>query len=436
MGLPLYSARTKFPRDITWEQPPPTGWARFLAWESRDENSDLEDLEDLDELEDLDVPFAEGKGIQGSRPGIMPCTRETMKNDMYNYLETFKISCEATGHETTVHNCVVLKQSQWLKDKFDSRDDPAAPVCVPAHIRWWQLAWALEYMYEGRVPGFHLLAGENMPARFPGRDPRSIAWGLIELWDAAHFFGLQGLKDRAEGAFVSYFCDGIHHAIQVHEGNRDRTTEEVAGSLAGREPRVAHEFKQAAWRIFGDPDVMTTDYFCISMSDDRFGLPDLLAEDTPAILEWESAMFDTPRDPRDQDADSEIEAVYANIMVRRYSDNSDTFKSILIALCMQFANLGLFDLEWFQLFMIYINSSLPYLPYGLRDALFERMEESPDQWPKDKYPDAPFSFVGGDWRLTASNARTVPSLTSHSGEEPSPSMPENVEQEEPAAEQQ
>lgn len=428
MGLPLYSARTKFPRDIRWEQPPPFGWARYLAWESTDQ---------IGGLQDLDVPFAEGKRIQSSRSGIMPCTREMMKNDIYRKMRTFKIRCETTGHETTVHNCVVLKQSQWLKDKFETRDDPTSPVYIPTHIRWWQVAWALEYMYEGRVPGFHLLAGENMPARFPGRDPRSIAWGLIELWEAADFFGLQGLKDRAEGSFFEYFCEGIHHAIQVHEGNRDRTTEEVAGSLAGREPRVAYEFKQAAWRIFGDPDVMTTDYFGVSMSDDRFGLPGPLAEDTPAILEWESAMFDTPRGPGDQDADSEIEAVYANIMMRRYLDNSDTFKSSLIDLCMQFANSGLFDLEWFQRFMVYINTNgLPHLPYGLGDTLFERMEESPDEWPKDKYPCAPFSFVGGDWRLTASNARTVPSLTSHSGEEPSPSMPENVEQEEPTAEQQ
>lgn len=403
MGLPLYSARTKFPRDIPWEQPPPTGWARYLAWESSNEDSDL------------DVPVAEGWSKQGSLSGIMPCTSEMMKNDVYKELETFKISCKTTGHETTVHNCVVLNQSQWLKDNFESRDDPAAPVYVPTHIRWWQLAWALEYMYEGRVPGFHLLAGENMPARFPRRIPRSIVWGLLELWEAAHFFGLQGLMDRAEGAFVEYFCEGIRHAILVHRGARDRTPEEVAGSLAGREPRVAHEFRHAAWKLFGHSRLVARDYFRFGMSNRGLTLMNPLAEDKPAILAWESAMFDKPRAPRDQDIATETSALHANAMMRGYFD---TFKPKMLDLCMLFLNAGLLELEWFQIFMIYIQLEHWNFPNGLTDALSQKMEESPDKWPKDEFPRAPFSFERVDpWRLIASNARTVPS------------MPQNVEQE-------
>lgn len=339
---------------------------------------------------------------------------------MYNYLETFKISCETTGHETTVHNCVVLKQSQWLKDKFESRDDPTSPVYIPTHIRWWQLAWALEYMYEGRVPGFHLLAGENMPARFPGRQPRSITWGLLELWEAADFFGLQGLKDRAEGAFVNYFCGGIPHAVLVHRGARDRTPEEVAGSLAGREPRVAHEFRQAAWKIFGDPVLVSRDYFHFSMSYHGLNLVDPLAEDKPAILAWESAMFDKPRALRGEDVVSETAALHINAMMRRYLG---TFKPKMLHLCRLFAKRGLFELRWFQDYMTDIHCNDWHLPNGLTDALVQEMEESPDEWPMDVYPRAPFSFERVNrWRLIASNARTVPQ--------------QNVEQEDSTVEQQ
>ncbi|KAH8767501.1 hypothetical protein F5883DRAFT_74508 [Diaporthe sp. PMI_573] len=417
MGLPLYR---KIPRDFPY-QPEPTGWVQFLAWESSDDDSLAE--------WNGDIPYAVGRGKQNTRPGIMPCNRETMETNMYKHLDTFRIRCGgASGHETNVHNLVVLEQSEWLRDQVAGREDPDAPVLIPSHIKWWQVAWALEYMYEGRVPGFHLLAGEDWPKRCPGAQPRSIAWGLLELWEAAHFFGLDGLEKRVVRAFESYFWMGLQLAIRIHDtdGPLEETAWESRISLIRPEVRIAHEFCQAAWRLFGDPDKLPDDYFGADISNEgwrhcyREGR-DPIAENGPAIREWESAMFDEIGTPDDGDGALERLDVLYDGLKPQYAE---IFGDMMIHLPILLSKVGLFELKWFQDSMAHDNLML--CPHRFRNALTKRMEELVDEWPSDEYPRAPFSFERVDpWRLIASNARPVPG----------PSTPQRVEQEEPAVEQ-
>lgn len=70
-------------------------------------------------------------------PGIRPCTRETIKNDRYTYGGTVKLRCDASGHETIVHKCVVLDQSQWLRDRVDpSNSHDEVPVHIPGQFKY------------------------------------------------------------------------------------------------------------------------------------------------------------------------------------------------------------------------------------------------------------------------------------------------------------
>ncbi|KAJ0116695.1 hypothetical protein J7T55_009845 [Diaporthe amygdali] len=336
--------------------------------------------------------------------GIKPRIRRNKENDLYGYLETFEIHCTFDNRTTTVHSPMVLEQSAWLRDRVAERGDPELPVCPPEHIRWWHVGWVLEYMYFGKVPGFVMLVDEQLPARYPDRLPRSITVGLVELWEAAEFFGLEGLKERAEEAFKVYMSKGIHHAILVQRGvlgARPRVDatgaaaeRPAAEGLARPEIRVAHEFAQAAWKIFRGT-ATETHYIRYLVSDNGWLIyAPQIAEDAEALDAWESSMFD-----KDGFADDDELPPDRSLSPQCLN----TFSVLMTNLCMWFANSGLFELEWFQAFLPEVG------PRPLLYALNRIMRETVASWPRDEYPHAPFSFEREDpWRLIASNTRAVP----------------------------
>lgn len=321
------------------------------------------------------------------------------ENDPYSHLETFTIRCGGSSrHVAMVHRTVVLRQSPWLRDQVARR----VPVRTPEHIRWWQVAWVLEYMYEGRVTGFCMLASEEMPAGHPERRSRSIAWGLLELWDAAHFFDMEGLKERAALAFLEYFYAGIRHSILVHRGaiapEPAESTSGFATRMARQQVRFAGEFCLAAWRTSDELPLHGPEVIDILHSDDEWFFSG--AQDG-SLLAWESTMFDTAGEF--DDADFFIEDLE---FFGPTAPSSAAFRPAMVDLCMQFASLGLFELKWFQAFVPARS------PEGFKVALAQRMADPDSRWPRDEYPGAPYDFERVDpWRLIASNARAVPART-------------------------
>lgn len=342
-----------------------------------------------------------GERVQRVYPGIKPPRGAMTENDSYSHLETFTIRCGGSSrHVAMVHNTVVLRQSPWLREQVARR----VPVCVPEHIRWWQVAWVLEYMYQGRVPGFCMLASEEMPAGHPERRSRSIAWGLLELWDAAAFFGMDGLKERATLAFLEYFYEGIRHSILVHReaiapGPAEGTSE-FATRMTRQQIRFAGEFRLAAWKISDELPLYGQGFIDILHSDDEWSFSGRTAHDA-SLFAWESNMFDTTG-VSDDDVFS-IESLGDFDPMPR---SSAAFRPAMIDLCMQFAPLGLFELKWFQAFVPAMG------PEGFKIDLAQRMADPDSRWPRDEYPGAPFDFERVDpWRLIASNARPVPRRT-------------------------
>ncbi|KAL2283190.1 hypothetical protein FJTKL_10080 [Diaporthe vaccinii] len=344
---------------------------------------------------------SKGEQVQRLYPGIKPPQGASQENDPYNHLETFRIRCGGSRHVATFHSAVVLHQSQWLRDQVAGRSSPEVPVRTPRYIRWWQVAWVLHFMYTGRVPSFFILAGEEMPARYPGRQPRSITWGLLELWDAADFFGLEELKRRTEAAFREYLSSGIRRSILIR---RVALTPEAGGNgiepFARPENRLAHEFRQAAWRVFGNQIWYSDiDYINTFITDDGYPYLDRIAQDENALLTWESTVFDKAGAPDNDDSVLDVLA-----LLGRTPQSSFEFRPMMLDMCMHFAQLGLFELWWFTEFV-----SADYCPVGLRLALADRMSDPDARWPRDEYPIAPFSFERvNPWRLIASNARAVP----------------------------
>ncbi|KAG8158164.1 hypothetical protein KVR01_011925 [Diaporthe batatas] len=372
MGLPLYSATPKLPRDFPY-QPEPKAWARFLAWESTDPLTEDDKNSTADggkPVEELDLPEAEGRRMQRCNPGLKPCTRATVKDDKYLCHGFVRLRCPDTGHETIVHRSVVLEQSKWIRDRAAEpapstnrtcwREDmvedalSAAPICIPSHIRWWHVLWAVDYMYEGRVPGFHLLAGEEWPARYALMRPRSIVWGLLELWEAGHFFGLDGLKERAEGAFMNYFYYGIDAAVADQCSLVDLGFA-PASAFDWRRPqqRIGFEFVQAVWRLYGDPDMIPLDYFHMHMGEDGKFVSDLTAQDRHAVQEWARTVFDIT-----------------------------DVQPIMMKMCADLSWKDLFELGWFQETVSKEGSTYAV---EFRTALDEEMKASPDRWPMDEY---------------------------------------------------
>lgn len=384
---PLGSISTTAPRQAprplvpAWN-PDPSSWVRFLEENTR----------------------SRGEQVQRLYPGIKPPYRASRENDPYSHLETFSIRCGGSRHVATLHSDVVLHQSPWLRREVASRTSPDVPVLTPAYIRWWQVAWVLEYMYLGRVPGFGILAGEEMPVRYPGRQPRSITWGLLELWDAADFFGLEGLKRRAEAAFREYLSTGIRRSILIRRGALIPETAEGAARAvepwAQSEIRLNYEFCQAAWRIFGyQLWYLDIDYIDMLITDDGYPYPGRIAQDENALLTWESTMFDKAGAP-----DNDGSVLDELAMFGRTSQSSSTFRPMMLNMCMHFAQFGLFELVWFTGFV-----TVDYGPEELRAALAHRMSDPDARWPRDEYPSAPYSFERvNPWRLIASNARAVP----------------------------
>lgn len=341
-----------------------------------------------------------GERVQRDYPGIKPARGAMKENDPYSYLETFTIRCGGSRHVAMVHSAVVLQQSPWLRAQVARQ----VPVRTPEHIRWWQVAWVLEYMYQGRVPGFCMLASEEMPAGYPERRSRSIAWGLLDLWDAAAFFGMEGLKERAALAFLEYFYAGIRHSILVHRGaiapGPAEGTSEFATRMARQQVRFAGEFCLAAWKMSDELPLHGQDFMDTLHSGDEWDLSGQPAHDD-SLLAWESTVFDTAG-VSDDDVFS-IESLGDFDPTPR---SSAAFRPAMIDLCMQFAPLGLFELKWFQKFVPARG------PEWLKVALAQRMTDPDSRWPRDEYPGAPYDFARVDpWRLIASNARAVPRRT-------------------------
>lgn len=285
------------------------------------------------------------KGMQVQRlfPGIRPARGGRKENDPWNKLETFSIRCGSSKHVAVVHSAVVLQQSRWLRDQVARRDDPEAAVRTPGYIMWWQVAWALEYMYEGRVPGFEVLTGEATPERYGERPSRSIGWGLLELWDAAHFFGLGGLKARAEKAFKEYFSRGIRRAILVDRRTVTPRPGELVAQAArrgtGPEDRLIYEFSLTAWMIFDDLGPLQPEYINTVEHWCDWHLPSLAAQDEyNGLLAWESTMFDKAGALDDEDS----------LFWGGTRRSALALGPVMVDSCMQFAESGLFELEWFQ----------------------------------------------------------------------------------------
>ena len=367
--------------------PRPSGWVRIL-----EDNKDTR-----------------GRRLQSRWRGIRPAMGGNKENDVHSHLGTFTIRCGGSRHVAIVHSPVVLHQSPWLRDEVERKADPEAPVRTPGYIRWWQVAWALEYMYTGTVPGFQILAGEDLQARYPGDMARSIGWGLTELWDVAHFFGLGGLKRQAEAAFREYFSTAIRHAILVHRGALPSSPGDgglgSAEELVRPETRVGYEFYQSAWKIFGNLEDPEVDYIDSLVTGGRSLHSIPIAQDENALQAWESTIFNTAGAPDDEGFVPEHRAFFGPT-----PRSSITFRHVMLDLCMRFATSGLFELSWFQ------SLILEYGPQALRIALRERMDKPDARWPRDEYPWAPFSFERVDpWRLVASNARVVPHSAQQQG---------------------
>lgn len=319
--------------------------------------------------------------------------RGNKENDPYSHLGTFTIRCGGSRHTAIVHNAVVLNQSPWLRAKVAEQADPEQPVRTPGYIRWWQVAMALEYMYTGKVPGFQLLAGEDLQARYPGHTARSIGWGLAELWDVADFLGLAGLKTKAEAAFKAYFSAGIRHAILVHRGARPPSPEDDCPEI-----RVGYEFYQSAWRTFGTAADPRIDYMQELVTGGQSPATIPIAQDVNALRAWGNTMFNTAGAPDDEDSVPQDLASLGPT-----PPSSIAFRPLMLDLCMHFARVGLFELDWFQ------SLVTSFGPRALRRALAHRMEDPEARWPRDDYPRAPYSFERvNPWRLIASNARVVP----------------------------
>lgn len=321
------------------------------------------------------------------------------ENDRYSHLETFQIRCGGSRHVALVHSHVVLEQSAWLRNEVARRESPEAPVRTPGRIKWWQVAWALEFMYEGRVPGFSIMAGEEMPAGHLQRRSRSIAWGFLELWDAAEFFGLRELQRRAEQAFMIYFNEGMRHAILDHRGafavGPGEGAVEAAMRLNQSVTRFVDNFFLVSWKLFVRYPYSGIQYAQVFHSGDGWMWvmqgQDVLGES--AIEAWENTMFDTAGAPDDEESP----------FLDPEPPSAAAFRSLMIDMCMSFAERGLFELVWFQEFVGRFG------PDGLREGLAQRMSLPDSRWPRDEYPRAPFSFERVDpWILVASNARAVP----------------------------
>lgn len=385
---PLGSISTSAPRQaprplVPGPAPDPSGWVRHLE----------------------DGTDTVGEQVQRLYPGIKPASgaRANQENDPYHHMETFKIRVSSSNLVATVHSRVVLNQSPWLRREVarQNGNGPEVEVRRYGQVAWWQVAWALEFMYTGTVPGFRILASEEVAARYPDRQPRSILWGLLELWDAAHFFGLEELEGRAEAAFRQYLSTGIRRSILLHRGALPpETVEGGAEPLTLPNFRLRYEFQQAAWRLFSSwfwP--INTEYISTVTSID--GEPDVvpIAQDENALRAWKSAMFDKAGEPEGEDLAPED---WFHLGTGTYT--IFTFRPIMMDVCMQFAQSGLFELSWFTGFVTAV-----YAPEGLRYALEERMMDTDSRWPRDEYPSAPYSFERvNPWRLIASNARAVP----------------------------
>lgn len=329
-----------------------------------------------------------GERVQRHYPGIKPPRGAMTENDSYSHLETFTIRCGGSSrHGARVHNTVVLRQSPWLREQVAR----GVPVHVPEHIRWWQVAWVLEYMYQGRVPSFCMLASEEMPAGHPERRSRSIAWGLLELWDAAAFFGMDELKERATLAFLEYFYAGIWHSILVHRGaiapGPAEGRSEFATRMTRQQVRFAGEFCLAVWKMADQLPVHGQEFIDILHSDDEWSSSGRTTHGN-SLLAWEITMFDTA-DVSDDD-DSYTESLEDFDTTPR---SSAAFRPAMIDLCMRFAPLGLFELKWFQAFVPRMS------PVEFRIDLAQRMADPDSMWPRDEYPGAPFNFGRVDpWR--------------------------------------
>ncbi|KAG6358358.1 hypothetical protein INS49_014242 [Diaporthe citri] len=380
LGSLSTSAARQAPRPLApGPRPRPSSWVRHL-----------EDNTDTD-----------GERMQRLYPRIKPPREASRENDPYDHLETFPIHCGDSGHVATLHSPVVLHQSPWLSREVARRSGPDVPVQTPDHVRWWHVAWVLEYMYTGRVPGFFILANEEVRPRWHGTQPRSITWGLLELWDAADFFGLEGLKRRAEAALREYLSRGIRRSILIRRGAlTPETAEGVNEPFAWPENRVAYEFCQAVWRTFGYQIWYSgLDYMDVLIAHDGYPYPGGIAQDENALLAWESSMFYKTGVP-----EREASVLEELAMLGRRPQSSFNFRPVMLDLCMHFAQSGLFELVWFTRFV-----TAHYGPEGLRLALAHRMRDPNARWPRDEYPRAPFSFRRvNPWRLIASNARAVP----------------------------
>ncbi|KAL1852909.1 hypothetical protein Daus18300_011991 [Diaporthe australafricana] len=313
-----------------------------------------------------------GQRVQQKFPGIKPVPRSQKDDDPYRALQTITIRCSGSTFRTSntvlVHSRVVLGQSAWFRDAVAEQEDPEDPVHTPPHIKWWHVALALEYMYYGRVPGFDLLAGEKLPARYPWKTPRSIAVGLIELWQVGDFFGLRGLKERANVAFTTYMSRGIRHAIRVHGGvadDRFRPMVPPGAVLVRLEDRISHEFFQAAWKVFCGL-LQLTDYMKSLLSyDGNFIRACDFAQDEGAVLDWEGSMFD-----RNEAEDDEYSSPYTVAS----PDTCATFQRLMVDVCMCHKDSGLFELRWFRAFVIEDGPAL------LREALDDRMMDQAAEW--------------------------------------------------------
>lgn len=341
-----------------------------------------------------------GERVQRDYPGIKPARGAMKENDPYSNLETFTIRCGGSRHVAMVHSAVVLRQSPWLRAQVARQ----VPVRTLEHIRWWQVAWALEYMYEGRVPSFCMLASEEMPAGYPERRSRSIVWGLLELWDAADFFGLEGLQERAEHAFVEYFCAGIRDSILVHRGaiapGPAEGTSRSATGTSRQQIRFVGEFCLAAWKVSDEVLLHGQEFIDILQSADGWCLSGQPAHDD-SLLAWESTMFDPAGEFDDDDFFTENLRFFGPT-----PRSSAVFRPAIVDMCMHSAPLGLFELKWFQRFVPARG------PEWLKVALAQRMTDPDSRWPRDEYPGAPYDFARVDpWRLVASNARPVPGRT-------------------------
>lgn len=354
-------------------RPRPTGWRRYLE----------------------DNTNTKGSQVQRLYRGIRPARGGRQENDPYSYLGTFRIRCGGTRHVAVVHSAVVLQQSPWLRDEVERRDDPAAPVRTPDSIRWWQVAWALEYMYEGRVPGFEVMTGEAISAEFQERPSRPIGWGLLELWDAADFFGLRGLKARAEQAFRAYFSQGIRQSISISRRpmppRPGEGRAEAARRIDGTDERLISEFSLTAWKIF---DNYQFEYIDALNTDDACGwsFSRLAAQDEyDGLLAWESIMFDKEGAPDDEE-----------ITLEDSPQSPLAFEPVMIDLCMRFAQSGLFELGWFR-------ALIPEGPERLKSSLEDRVRDLDFRWSHVRsIPRRPPLSRANSWRLIASNARPVP----------------------------